>query len=61
MHTYRVEVAYYISILMDMAGIDEIRKKDDTPKGYFPVGIFLGHMVKSHMTVIFIKDGELLS
>lgn len=44
-----------------MAGIEEVRGKDDTPKGYFPVGIFLGHIVNNYMTVIFDKDGELLS
>jgi hypothetical protein len=44
-----------------MAGIEEVRRKADTPKGYFPVGIFLGHMVNNYMTVIFKKDGELLS
>ena len=46
---------------MDMAGIEEVRRKADTPKGYFPVGIFLGHMVNNYMTVIFVEDGELLS
>ena len=38
-----------------MAGIEEVRRKADTPKGYFPVGIFLGHMVNNYMTVIFFK------
>jgi len=36
----------------DAAGAGETGRKVNTPKGLVPVYRILGHMVKSHMTVI---------
>ncbi len=53
-YIFAVEVAYQISILVDVSGTDEIRRKGVTPKEYISCVYVLGHMVNNHMTVIFI-------
>lgn len=53
-YKFAVEVAYQISILVDVSGTDEIRRKGVTPKEHISCVYVLGHMVNNHMTVIFI-------
>lgn len=53
-YRFAVEVAYQISILMDVSGTGDIRRKGVTPKEYISCVCILGHMVKNYMTVIFV-------
>ena len=48
----KIEVAYFIIIFSDMAGIDEEERKGKTPKEEMSCVSNLGHTVKSRMTVI---------
>lgn len=52
-----IEVADFISNLLDVEGTVEERRKESSPKGYIPVSVFLGHEVKNLMTVIAIDTG----
>jgi cob(I)alamin adenosyltransferase len=47
-----VEVAFLISIQVDMSGIWEAGRKGKRRKDIFPVEYVLGNMVNNHMTVI---------
>ncbi len=47
-----IEVAFSISKDMDVAGTEEVTGKEKTPKGETVCTFFLGHAVKSCMTVI---------
>lgn len=49
-----IEVADFISSLLDVAGTGEKRRKESPPKEYISVGVFLGHGVNNFMTVITI-------
>lgn len=48
----KIEVAYFIIIFSDMAGIGEEERKGKTPKEEMSCVSNLGHTVKSRMTVI---------
>ena len=53
-YKFAVEVAYQISNPEDVSGTDEIGRKGATSKEHISCVYVLGHMVKNHMTVIFI-------
>lgn len=55
----KIEVARFKSILFDVAGTDENRRKGRAPKGYVSCGLPLGHTVKNRMTVICIRWGAI--
>jgi len=57
--TRKIEVAFFKSILFDAAGAEDEGRKGNTPKEEIVCRSILGHMVKSHMTVIRFTDGAL--
>ena len=67
-----IEVAFFISILLDVAGADDSGRKEKMPKALNFCGFMLGHTMNNCMTVIELgeshyimiiiwlsKDGEL--
>lgn len=48
----KIEVAYFMIIFSDVAGICEEERKGKTPKEEMSCASILGHTVKSRMTVI---------
>ena len=53
-----IEVAFFISILLDAAGADDGRRKEKMPKALDYCGFVLGHAVKSCMTVIELEESR---
>ena len=53
-----IEVAFFMSTFFDAAGAEEKMEKGKTPKGRISCRLFLGHAVKSCMTVIRYRMGR---
>lgn len=55
----KIEVAFFKSIFPDVPDTADGEKKGKTPKGIMHRALFLGHRVKSSVTVIPLWDGAL--